>query len=190
MRIINNVLSIPEKQGFFIGRPVQAYLDHDSLRVAGFLCQLFGLPARLVYYPFERDKFGIKRNFIEMKKETQPILIKFEEITFFKKNNKLISLKDIPLLSRGEGLIGFLKNFKITNETSLNISSVNSVDEEWGVEEEGLTLEKVRDTWVIVIDRPLKSQGSIEYPFFDKKVIQSSSHNSILRFDKKRKEIL
>jgi|GEM_PF-3687979 len=172
MQVINDVLSIPEKKGLFIGKPEQAFLDREDLTLKGFLVQLFGLPARLVLYSLVREEVRLKKSVIELNSISKARLISFKELPFFAEKNNLIPLKGLPIVSREEGFVGFLKNFKIKNKDSPYIKSIITLNEEFGIRDNGIVIEKIQGAFGLVIDEPYWGQESIETPFFDKKVIQ------------------
>lgn len=170
MQYVENILAIPDDDGYLIGKPVQAYLNKHDLKVHGFLFQLLGLPARLVYCNISHNLASIDENSIHLTASCRPTLISLDEELELVEDLDLISLSNLPVRCQKTGFIGFLKDFDISPQT-LFLSEIKTVDEEWTLTGD-IQLGLEQNIPILEVDDVHHNFENSNPFFFEKKVIQ------------------
>lgn len=173
MQPIDNVLAIPEDSGYLIGKPVQAFLGRNDLKIKSFLCQLFGLPARIIYCNADENLVQVDDSSIRLASFCRPTLVETGEELAIANSMELVPLIGIPLLTKRDGFVGFLKDFEL-NPEDLSLEEVRTDDERWRLIG-NVNLETLRGKMVLVVDEVRSDILRSNHYFFDKKVIQDVS---------------
>jgi len=170
MKSIDNVLAIPEESGYLIGKPVQAFIGVSDLRVHGFLCQLFGLPARIIYCNINEGLVQINDSSIRLASSSRQTLLEAGEEFAFAENLGLVTLTGIPIFTRRDGFIGFLKDFEL-NPDDFSLQEVRTDDDRWTLLG-NIGLNSIRDRVILLVDDVSNEYQRSNHYFFGKKVIQ------------------
>ncbi|MBT3980983.1 MAG: hypothetical protein HOE90_06485 [Bacteriovoracaceae bacterium] len=175
MRAIGNVLAISGDKGFFIGRPVQAYLDKKTLKLKGFLCQLFGLPARLIYCEFSSDLVNVDNSSINLSPINNPTLVDFTEVEKFVELKLMVPVRGLAMYSEDDGFLGYLEDFDIDIQ-SFQLNQVCVSGEKWSFKTSPY-IKEIDSRSILVFKDLYHGREGMSCSFFNKEVIQVTMAN-------------
>lgn len=167
--ISQDIIGIPEQNGYFIGYAVDGYLDRTSFKLGGFLLQLFGLPTRLGFCDCANLRGFIDNSFLYLEPSDITLNINLNDLASLQKKLDLTSMRNKPISTVQDGFAGFLEDFDIDKKEMI-VNELTTKNEIWEVNT-NLSVHPNKEYENIQAHHLDRKNEQSNFSFFKKKVI-------------------